>query len=75
MEAFAQIKSFVKMQCYRALAESNDHDEDISIISISSDGEYVAVVEGSTQLIVSTSQLCARRYTVILIIVMHLHNI
>lgn len=66
MEAFVQIEfhlnSFAKMQCYRVLAESNDHHDDFSIISTSSDGEYVAVVEGSTKLTVSTLQLRARRY-------------
>ena len=50
------------MQWYRSLAESNELDDDPSIICISSDGEYVAVVEGSMKLIVSTEIVCVTVY-------------
>ena len=50
------------MQWYRSLAESNELDDDPSIICISSDGEYVAIVEGSMKLIVSTEIVCATFY-------------
>ena len=51
------------MQWERALADSDELDYDPSIIDISSDGEYVAVVEGAAvKLTVSTQIVCAITY-------------